>query len=118
MENIPFSRKNNPFSYEALDNEAKEKYHNMRVEDLVIEHCIETGFITSTDVTNKTRKFLVLKEAIETTLNAFKLVDDFDDTNITIDNLDACTEYKKKLKRRVIKVISDKLLAGLPNFRR
>ncbi|EGQ7830417.1 hypothetical protein QUO07_004388 [Vibrio parahaemolyticus] len=117
MEKIPFSRKNNPVSYEALDNEAKEKYHNLRVEDLVIDHCIETGFIKLTDVTTKTRKFLVLKETIETTLNAFKLVDDFDDTNITIDNLDACIDYKKKLKQRVLKVVSDKLLASLPNFR-
>ncbi|TOB86668.1 hypothetical protein CGJ95_21680 [Vibrio parahaemolyticus] len=117
MNNIISSRTNKSVQ-ETHDDIAKEYYYQSTVQDLVIDHCIETGFITSTDVTTKTRKFLVLKEAIETTLNAFKLVDDFDDTNITIDNLDACIEYKKKLKRRVLKVISDKLLAGLPNFRR
>ncbi|HHG3400250.1 hypothetical protein ACSTK6_12395 [Vibrio parahaemolyticus] len=104
---------------EILDDDiAKDDYNQSTVQDLVIEHCIKKGFITSTDVTTKAKKFLVLKEAIETTLNAFKLVDDFDDTNITVDNLDACIEYKKNLKRRVIKVISDKLLTDLPNFRR
>lgn len=117
MEKKPFNRQNYPFSYGALDETAKNKYHNLRVEDLAIEHCIEKGFITSTDVTIKTRKYLVLKEAIETALHAFKLIDNFDDTNITTDNVDACIEYKNKLVPRIIKVISDRLLISLPDLR-
>ncbi|MFV8412459.1 hypothetical protein, partial [Vibrio owensii] len=102
----------------ALENKAKDEYHKIKVEDLVIEHCIESGFITPTDVTIKTRKYLALKEAIETAHHAFKLIDNFDDTNITTDNIAACFEYKDKLKKRIIKVISDRLLVSLPDLRR
>ncbi|HDY7511823.1 hypothetical protein [Vibrio vulnificus] len=117
MEEISLSREKNPVSYGGLDNEAKDKYHKIKVEDFVLEHCIEKGFITSTDISIKTRKYLALKEAIKTALHAFQLVDDFDDTNITTDNVDARIEYKKKLVPRIIRVISDRLLISLPDLR-
>ncbi|EGQ9919316.1 TPA: hypothetical protein JG855_004196 [Vibrio parahaemolyticus] len=100
------------------DDIAADDYNQSTVQDLVIKHCIEKGFITSTDATTKTKKFLALKEAIDTALHAFQLVDNFDDTNITTDNLAACIEYKEKLKQRIIKVISDRLLINLPDLRR
>ncbi|HCE3015819.1 TPA: hypothetical protein NG262_004289 [Vibrio parahaemolyticus] len=103
---------------EIHDNDiAKDDYNQSTVQDLVLEHCIEKGFITSTDVTIKTRKFLALKNAIETAHHAFRLVDNFDDTNITTNNVNACIEYKKKLVKRIIKVISDRLLVSLPDLR-
>ncbi|ELA6601882.1 MULTISPECIES: hypothetical protein [Vibrio harveyi group] len=117
MNNIISSRTNKSVQ-ETHDDIAKEYYYQSTVQDLVIDHCIETGFITSTDVTTKTSKFAVLNETIETILNAFKLVDDFDDSNVTTDNFDAYIEYKKKLKLRIIKVISDRLLISLPDLRR
>lgn len=117
MEEIPPSKEEKPVSYEVLENITKDEYHKLNVEDLVIEHCIEKGFITSTDVTIKTRKFLALKNAIETAHHAFRLVDNFDDTNITTNNVNACIEYKKKLVQRIIKVISDRLLVSLPDLR-
>ncbi|EGQ9293146.1 hypothetical protein ACHELH_004016 [Vibrio vulnificus] len=100
------------------DDIAADDYNQSTVQDLVIKHCIEKGFITSTDATTKTKKFLVLKEAIETAHHAFRLVDNFDDTNITTDNVDACIDYKNKLVQRIIKVISDRLLINLPDLRR
>ncbi|MDE1239810.1 hypothetical protein [Vibrio aestuarianus] len=100
------------------DDIAKDDYNQSTVQDLVIEHCIEKGFIKSTDATTKTKKFLVLKEAIETAHHAFRLVDNFDDTNITTENIAACIEYKEKLKQRIIRVISDRLLVSLPDLRR
>ena len=118
MEKKPFTRQNYPFSYGGLDEAAKDKLHKFKVEDLVIEHCLEKGFITSTDISIKTRKYLALKEAIKTALHAFQLVDDFDDTNITTDNVDARIEYKKKLVPRIIRVISDRLLISLPDLRK
>ncbi|HCE4590724.1 TPA: hypothetical protein NGS02_000224 [Vibrio parahaemolyticus] len=100
------------------DDIAKDDYTQSTVQDLVIEHCIESGFITPTDVTVKTRKYLILKEAIETAHHAFRLVDNFDDTNITTENIAACIEYKDKLKELIIRVISDRLLVSLPDLRR
>lgn len=117
MKEISLSREKNPVSYGALDNAAEDKYHKIKVADLVLEHCIKKGLITSTDISIKTGKYLALKEAIETALHAFQLVDDFDDTNITIDNVDAHIEYKKKLVQRIIRVISDRLLISLPDLR-
>ncbi len=118
MNNIIPSRTGKSVQEEHDDIAEAYHYNQSIVQDLVIEHCIEKGFITSTDATTKTKKFLVLKEAIETAHHAFRLVDNFDDTNITTDNVAACIEYKEKLKQRIIKVISDRLLINLPDLRR
>ncbi len=99
------------------DDIAENAYNQSKVRDLVIKHCIESGFITQTDVTTKTRKYVALKETIETTHHAFRLVDNFDDTNITTNNINACIEYKEKLVQRIIRVISDRLLVSLPDLR-
>ncbi|WP_318440731.1 hypothetical protein [Photobacterium leiognathi] len=118
MNNIISSRTGKSVQEEHDDIAEAYHYNQSIVQNLVIEHCIEKGFITSTDVTTKTKKFLVLKEAIETAHHAFRLVDNFDDAKITTDNIAACNEYKKKLVQRIIKVISDRLLITLPDLRR
>ncbi|MBP2698723.1 MULTISPECIES: hypothetical protein [Photobacterium] len=118
MNNIISSRTGKSVQEEHDDIAEAYHYNQSIVQNLVIEHCIEKGFITSTDVTTKTKKFLVLKEAIETAHHAFKLIDNFDDTNITTKNIAACFEYKDKLKERIIRVISDRLLVSLPDLRR
>ncbi|KMV30372.1 hypothetical protein AB733_11900 [Photobacterium swingsii] len=115
MENI--SKKCKSVYEEASDNAAKYEYSKLKVEDLVIEHCLEKGFITPSDVTEKKRKYLLVKGFVEISLDAFRLVEDININDITQHNLNDYLEYKKKLSTRIIKGMSEKLLASLPDFR-
>ncbi|WGK80549.1 hypothetical protein PYE51_07660 [Vibrio aestuarianus] len=115
MNNAPEQEK--PFTeqhdYEVL----LDSYHQLKVDELVINHCIDKGFITQLDIATNARKYVLLKGVIATTLHSFKLVDTFDDKNITKHNIDAYFEHKRELAKRVTKVVSERLLAGLSDFR-
>ena len=101
-------------NYEAL----LDSYHKLSVKDLVIKLCFDKGFITQFDIDTNSRKYVLLGQVITITQDAYRLTDSFDDENITKHNIDAYLEYKKQLAKRIIQVISDRLIAGLSDFRR
>lgn len=109
-EEKPFTEQ---YDYEVL----LDDYHQLKVEDMVISHCLDKGFITHFDISTNARKYILLREVITTSIHSFRLLDAFDDRNITKYNINAYFERKRKLAKRVIKVVSERLLAGLSDFR-
>ncbi|WP_318451728.1 hypothetical protein [Photobacterium leiognathi] len=91
-----------------------EAYKKINVEDLVVEICVEKGFISKRDITLSKAKYIILWQYIVKIHSALKLIDDFNDKDITKDNIEKHFENKLLLADRIVKIISERVIVNLP----